>query len=349
MVSALRLVGLCLSLILLLAGGRRLVSRRATSRVAAFLEVITGAAILIVALDPGVVTPLADLLGLRGESPDRILALLVIATPLAFGLIFFALTRADVVDRRVTDLVRSLALAEAGPVIGTQINRYPVAVCLPAFDEAGSLPTVLAGIPAQVDGNAILLIVVDDGSDDGTAAAAAAGGALVVRHVMRLGGGAALRSGYEVARLVRAQVVVTMDADGQHDPSELPVLVRPILEGSADLVVGSRRLGRQESDSVVRRVGVVAFSALVSALGRQHLTDVSNGFRALRTECVSDLGLRESQFHNAELVVVARHAGLRVVEVPVTVHRRTHGASKKGGNLRYGIGFLRVVIRSWLR
>ena len=116
-----------------------------------------------------------------------------------------------------------------------------VVVVIPAFNEAERLPRVLAGL-AEVDLGGAEVCVVDDGSKDGTAGAARAAGATVLRHPFNLGYGAALQTGYKYALGRGAELVLQMDADGQHDPALLPALAKPIEDGQADLVVGSRFL-----------------------------------------------------------------------------------------------------------
>jgi hypothetical protein len=142
---------------------------------------------------------------------------------------------------------------------------------------------------------------------------------------------------------------VTLDADGQHVPEELQRLVRPVVEGRADLVIGSRVLGQYERDSYVRAHGVVLFNWLCSLLMMRRITDCSNGFRAIRASSLQRLDLRQVQFHTSEMLIEAIKKNLRVLEVPVTVRRRLAGVSKKGSNFRYALGFARVMIGTWLR
>jgi hypothetical protein len=347
--SYLRIGGLVLGIGLVLLGGRRLLGRSRGSRAAALAQVAGGLALIVISLEPSVVGPLVTLFGLEDESPSRLLSFLILSMAGSFLLILYALGRADLAGRRIGDLVQALALSEADAELLAARSNGVVAICIPAFDEAPSLPEVLESIPAVVHGRRTLVVVIDDGSRDGTASIAKAGGALVVRHALRLGGGAALVTGYGAAQRVGAEVVVSLDADGQHDPAELDAIAGPILDDRADLVIGSRRLGRQDPGSRLRNTGVTVFSFLGGLLGGQRLTDISNGFRAIRAERLGLMTLREAQFHSAELVLTARAAGLRVLEVPVTVRSRRHGRSKKGGDLRYGAGFLRVLLRSWLR
>ena len=126
---------------------------------------------------------------------------------------------------------------------------------MPAYNEAENIGAVLHAMPEEVEGLPVVPVVVDDGSDDGTAEVARAAGALVARHPdpprRRPGPARRLRDRHAPERRRR----VTMDADGQHVPDEMPLLVKPIVEGQADMVNGSRVLGEFERESLVRHVG----------------------------------------------------------------------------------------------
>jgi glycosyltransferase involved in cell wall biosynthesis len=193
------------------------------------------------------------------------------------------------------------------------------------------------------------VLVIDDGSRDGTADVARGLGAHVVSHPVNSGQGAALQTGYLVAERVGVDIVATMDADGQHDPAQLARLIEPIVRDEADFVVGSRRMGEYERDSAARDAGITVFTRLVNLLGGTDVSDVANGFRAIRASALPGIAFTEDQFHNPELLLGAARSGLRVVEVPVTIRRRQAGVSKKGTSLRYGFGFLRVMLKTWLR
>src|SRR5690606_19905488 len=124
------------------------------------------------------------------------------------------------------------------------------------------------------------VLVVDDGSRDGTDAVARAHGAAVARHVTNRGGGAALRTGYRLMVDAGAELVVTLDADGQHRPEEMERLVGPLLSGEADVAHGSRVLGEADRNQLARELGIVFFNRLVSMITRTKVTDCSNGYRA---------------------------------------------------------------------
>ena len=245
------------------------------------------------------------------------------------------------------DLARAAAdsfLQDYGPGPGA-----PVVVVMAAFDEASSVAQVVSSIPGDVAGVPVECLVVDDGSTDATAAEAGAAGALVCRLPANLGQGRALRVGYDLATRRGAMVLATMDADGQFVAAELPRLVEPVLAGQADFVNGSRRLGRSDNHDAVRTAGVWFFGALVSLAAGARITDPANGFRAFRVEVAARVPQRQAQYQTAELLIGAVRCGFRVTEVPVTILPRAAGDSKKGGNLRYGYRFAKVVTTTWWR
>jgi glycosyltransferase involved in cell wall biosynthesis len=192
-------------------------------------------------------------------------------------------------------------------------------------------------------------IVVVDGGTDATADVARTHGAYTVVAGRNRGQGAALRLGYYLARSGGAEYIVTTDADGQYDIAELPALLEPLRNGTADFVTGSRRLGTDESRDQVRRAGVRVFAWLVSALTARKVTDTSFGFRAMRAEVTERVTLEQPQYQSSELLIGILMHRMRVVEVPMTMHPRGGGRTKKGGNLRYGMRYAAVVFSTWSR
>jgi hypothetical protein len=184
---------------------------------------------------------------------------------------------------------------------------------------------------------------------DGTGDVAAEHGAVVARHVINRGGGAALRTGYRLMVDSGAEIVVTLDADGQHLPSEMERLVKPVLDGEVDVAHGSRVLGRADRNHFARELGIVFFNRLVSLITRTKVSDCSNGYRAVRTTVLPQLVLRQEQFHTSEFMIEAIKRGIPAKEIPVTVEQRLHGHSKKPAVVRYGLGFANAIVRTWLR
>jgi glycosyltransferase involved in cell wall biosynthesis len=220
---------------------------------------------------------------------------------------------------------------------------------VPAYNEVESIGWVLDRIPERVGGVDTAVLVVDDGSRDGTGEVAAQHGAVVARHVINRGGGAALRTGYRLLADSGARIVVTLDADGQHLPSEMDRLVEPVLDGEVAVAHGSRVLGNAEPNHYAREMGIVFFNRMVSLITRTRVSDCSNGYRAVRSDVLPQLVLRQEQFHTSEFLIEAIKRGIPAKEVPVTVANRRHGHSKKPAVVRYGLGFANAIVRTWLR
>jgi hypothetical protein len=142
---------------------------------------------------------------------------------------------------------------------------------------------------------------------------------------------------------------VTTDADGQYNPAEMERVLAPVVAGEADFVTGSRKLGSQETNDPVRRLGTWVFAVTISLLTRQHITDSSFGLRAMRAEVTGAVRLEQPQYQSSELLIAVLAHGFRVAEVPATIHKRQVGESKKGHNAIYGLKFAGVVLGTWWR
>ncbi len=252
--------------------------------------------------------------------------------------------RRNDVRQLVTDLGRQDFRRRHG-----EVRFAPVLVLFASYLEAENIGPVLKAVPDRVDGLEVSTLVVVDGGDDGTQEIAAGAGAYCAVLPVNMGHGVALRLGYALAAELGARYVVTIDADGQNDPGEIPALLEPVLRDEADFVIASRRLGVDETSDRVRRAGVVFFSAVVNALTGQHLTDTSNGFRALRIEVLENVTLEQDQYQTAELIISAASRGWRLAERPTVWHPRASGTSKKGRNTLFALRYAGVVGRTWWR
>ena len=279
----------------------------------------------------------------------RILGLAVFAIFVLFLLVLRALSQSARNARQLSAALEGLAWEEFRQAKLPELFRGKVAVVIPAYNEAENIGHVLDKVPAEVCGVPIQTLVVDDGSRDGTGDVAAEHGSPVARHVTNRGGGAALRTGYRLMVESGAEIVVTLDADGQHLPSEMERLVEPVLDGEVDMAHGSRVLGHADRNHFARELGIVFFNRVVSLITRTHVTDCSNGYRAVRTSVLPQLVLRQEQFHTSEFMIEAIKRGVPAKEVPVTVEQRLHGHSKKPAVVRYGVGFANAIVRTWLR
>jgi glycosyltransferase involved in cell wall biosynthesis len=202
---------------------------------------------------------------------------------------------------------------------------------MPAFNEEKYIGTLVLQARQYVDE----VIVVDDGSTDSTVAIAKLAGARVIQHQQNKGYGAAIQSIFAQARKIKPDVLVILDADGQHNPQEIPNLIKPILNGY-DCVIGSRQ-GQAKKIPFYRRLGQRIILRSVKTISESGLTDSECGFRAFSSHAINTLELRESGMAvSAETVAEANKRNLKVTQVPVdvtyskdssTLHPVRHGLS----------------------
>jgi glycosyltransferase involved in cell wall biosynthesis len=229
------------------------------------------------------------------------------------------------------------------------LELAPVVAVIAALDEEGGIAGVLDGIAPEACGLAVDALVVDDGSSDATGEIARDHGAYVARLERNCGHGIALRLGYQLAREHGARYIVTLDGDGQWDPGDVPVVLEPLVRDEADLVLGSRVLGRSEDDDRFRYLGVHFFARLVRLLTGAQVTDTSTGLRALRAEVTATVRQEQVQYQTSELLIGAICQGYRVAERPIVHHKRMAGETKKGRNFWYAFRYARVVLGTWWR
>ena len=240
--------------------------------------------------------------------------------------------------------IDQLSAEQRQPFRGPQI-----AIVMAAYNEEDAIGAVLESLPTELLGHGVTPIVVVDGGSDDTAGVVEQAGHLAVRHEINRGQGDALRTGFALAIERKAAIVVTMDADGQHRPEELPALLEPVIAGTADYVQGSRYLGQYDDAGGARDAGIRGFTKLINLASGAGITDCTNGFRAIRGESLAQLRLEEPRFSACELIMESANQGLRMQEVSVHIQSRTHGESKKPRRLGYPLGYLGAIIRTWRR
>lgn len=343
--TALRGIGLAVALVLVVYA----IARRHSLRNADVVMLLLAGVALAIVTGTELVNGLLSTFSFEKGNGGRILGLAVIAIFVLFILILRALSVGARNSRMLSAALEGLAWEEFRQAGLPARFKGKIAILIPAYNEAENIGHVLDQMPKEVCGVTTEVLVVDDGSRDGTGDVAAEHGAPVARHVTNRGGGAALRTGYRLMVESGAEVVVTLDADGQHLPSEMPRLVEPVLSGEVDVAHGSRVLGHADRNHFARELGIVFFNRLVSFITRTHVTDCSNGYRAVRTTVLPQLVLRQEQFHTSEFMIEAIKRGIPAKEVPITVEQRLHGHSKKPAVMRYGLGFANAIVRTWLR
>jgi len=220
-------------------------------------------------------------------------------------------------------------------------SRLRTCVVIPALNEEATIADVVRGALLFVDE----IIVVDDGSVDRTAELAEKAGAYVIKHSRSAGQWSALRTGFKEVLKKRSDVVITMDADGQHDPADIPRLLEPIKAGRADLVIGSRLKRCPAAMIPYRYVGIKFFSKLLSIFMRVRLTDVTSGFRAYRSWLIKALvkRMRERQYGILEATIIAWRLRARIEEMPISF---TLKKTSKKGSIRFLLNLVRVLLKA---
>jgi glycosyltransferase involved in cell wall biosynthesis len=221
-------------------------------------------------------------------------------------------------------------------------------------------PFVVVGIPAYNEEKAIArvvleaqkyvgkVVVCDDGSTDLTGDIAERLGADVVRHGRNLGYGAAIQSLFEHARKLGADVLVTLDADGQHDASEIPSVLKPIVDGVADVVIGSRFLDKLSAHDMpwYRRAGVKFITKLVNNTSKHGVRDAQSGFRAYNRKSLEVLTVSENGMGvSAEILINARKEDLRVCEVSSSCNYGKDGATSTHNPVRQGVDVVMSIVK----
>jgi len=346
---ALRVIGAVLALAFFALAIRRY-RRRRISRLSLIISGAITLGIVVLALAPDLFNPIFETFNFEPGTGQRLTAVLLFAVVVLFLLGIRMQSYVDTNERGIRLLVEALGQASFDWDRAAELPAGKrIVVISPAYDEAENVGAVIHAMPSEIEGYRVVPILVDDHSDDGTAEVGRAAGALVTTLPVRRGGGLALRVGYDIALKLDADIVVSIDADGQHQPEELPILVKPILEGQADHVNGSRMLGDYERGPLVRHLGVHFFSWVVTVLTGQRVTDISSGYRATRADTLRKLVLEQDQFWSSEVTIEALRQRARIVEVPVTFLTRRGGESKKPKSLRYAWNFTKAITKTWLR
>lgn len=217
-----------------------------------------------------------------------------------------------------------------------------VFVGIPAYNEEKNIASVISKLKTITD----KIIVCDDGSSDSTGEIAEKLGASVIRHVKNLGYGAAIKSIFLKAKEMKADILVTFDADGQHRIEDVEKLVKPIYEGKLDIVIGSRFLDKNNSQvPEYRKFGIKIITKVANTSLQNELTDSQSGLRAYNNKVLSELTLSETGMGvSTEILIKASKNGLRIGEIPITIlyegetssqHPVTHGISVLMSTLKF--------------
>jgi len=215
-----------------------------------------------------------------------------------------------------------------------------ILVCIPAFNEAGTIAEIIDKSRKYADD----IIVYDDGSTDNTQEVATSAGAIVIRNPENKGYGVAIRSLFQAAKEKDADIMVTLDSDGQHNPNQIPELIEPLKHGF-DIIIGSRFLNNSDKQKLpkYRSLGIKTITKLTQAASYNGITDSQSGFRAYNKNALSKINLFEDGMAvSTEILLRASEKKLLMTEVPITVRydikdRSTHNPVTHGISVAYSV------------
>ena len=193
---------------------------------------------------------------------------------------------------------------------------------IPCFNESQTLATTLAQLPRDIEGIDIVgWLIIDDGSTDTTAQVARQNGVdHIISHPYNMGLAKAFLTGLEACLLRNADIIVNTDADNQYNAKDIPKLIKPILKGEADYVIGERPISQIKRFSPIKKVMQKIGSFLVRALSKTDIADAPSGFRAITSDAAMHLNVFNEYTYTLETIIQAGHKGLRVVNVAISVN-----------------------------
>lgn len=225
--------------------------------------------------------------------------------------------------------------------MGEYIKLSHITAIVPAYNEENTIGSVVIGTSEFVDH----VIVVDDGSTDNTAYIAEKAGAEVIKHPKNQGKGAALKTGFQVMH--ETDIFLTIDGDGQHNPQEIPLLIKPIVDGEADLVNGSRYLNKKHRGTpIYRRLGQKVLDETTNINTGLKITDSQSGFRAFAAYTVPAFRFSKTGFSiESEMLMDAAANNFKITEVIVGIrYNGTNGKNHTKNPLKHGFGvFVRLL------
>jgi glycosyltransferase involved in cell wall biosynthesis len=206
-------------------------------------------------------------------------------------------------------------------------------ITIPAYNEEQSIASVIKEIPRDCC-EIVEVVVIDDGSSDNTYFEAMNAGAdKIIRFKKNRGLAPAFRAGIEMAISMGADIILNTDADGQYDGKEIPALIRPILDGKADVVLGSRTKGFIEEMPIEKRIGNSMATYVTRQLSGQYISDAQTGFRAFTRDVALHMNILSDYTYVQETLIQIAQQDVVMAEVPITFRKRIGGGSRLISNI----------------
>ena len=191
-----------------------------------------------------------------------------------------------------------------------------ITVGIPAYNEEKNIAKIIVKLKKMVD----QILVCDDGSTDSTCAIAESLGAIVIKHPKNLGYGSAIRSIFLKAREINSEVLVTIDADGQHKIEDVNKIIKPIVDGQADISIGSRFLDKHDNAPKYRKLGINIITKVTNSSLSEKITDAQSGFRAYNSKVLQALTPSDSGMGiSTEILIKSSNLGFKIAEVPTEI------------------------------
>ena len=228
-------------------------------------------------------------------------------------------------------------------------NEIMLSVIIPVFNEELTIGNIIERVKVVTEKTCSRneIIVVDDCSRDRSLETSKSLGVKVYSLKKHMGKGYALRAGFAKAK---GEIIVTIDSDGSHRPEELPRLLTPVLQGQADLVIGSRYLNQEPvSTKKLNAFGVRLFNFLIKIFTRTAVTDSQSGYRAMKFAVLENMRLKSGEYEiESEMLVKTARQGFRVMEVPISFEQRTYGMSRLDP-LVDGLKILMSIVSAYMK
>lgn len=208
--------------------------------------------------------------------------------------------------------------------------KMKIIITIPAYDEEKTIRNVIKDTKKVMNKTKFKyeVIVVDDGSTDRTALVAKKAGAYVYSHPYRYGLAETFRTEMNIALKKKGEIIVHIDADGQYRAEEIPRLIEPIIKKEADLILGSRFLGKIEEMPFIKKIGNKAFSRVISGVTDIKITDSQTGFRAFNRKVAEKINIISNHTYTQEMVIKTIKEKFKIKEIPIYFDKRKYGKSK---------------------